>query len=275
MSKTLVAITGASSGIGAAYARKLAAGHSLLLIARRADRLNALAEELTRTYGCEAEVLPADLSDPQDLESVAGRIESVPDLALLVNNAGFGSRGLFWENDWGNQANMLNLHIQATARLTHAALRNMIPRDFGAIVNVASVASFIRGPGSACYASSKSFVAAFTEGLYLELKATGSQVSVQALCPGYTYSEFHDRLTIDRHGLAGRNWWHTAEDVVEQSIQGLRRRKLYVIPGWRYRLVTSLVTRVPESWRLWMERQTPRGRKQVLHAASSSKKIGA
>lgn len=264
MERTLVVITGASSGIGAAYARRLAPGHDLLLIARRLERLQALASELSEQHGCRAEALAADLTDAADLERVAERIQSAENLALLVNNAGFGSRGLFWDTDWNDQAAMLSLHIQATARLTHAALRNMVPRDFGAIVNVASVASFVRGPGSACYASSKSWIATFTETVYLELKTAHSHVAIQALCPGFTYSEFHDRLSLDRRGLAGKSWWHTAEDIVEQSIAGLRRRKLYVIPGWRYRVLTALVTRIPESWRLVLEARGPAGRRQVF-----------
>lgn len=264
MERTLVVITGASSGIGAAYARRLASGHDLLLIARRLDRLTALAAELETKYGCRAEAVAADLTNPDDLERLAGRIRSEPNLALLVNNAGFGSRGLFWDTDWEQQEKMLDLHIQATGRLTHAALRNMLPRDFGAIVNVASVASFVRGPGSACYASSKSWISAFTETVYLELKSVHSNVAIQALCPGFTYSEFHDRLALDRTGLAPRSFWHTAEDVVDQSIDGLRRRKLFVIPGWRYRVLTAVLTRVPESWRLYFESRGPAGRRQLL-----------
>lgn len=260
MDRSLVAITGASSGIGESYARRLAGGHNLLLIARRRERLEALAAELTAQHGCKVEVMVADLTDPADLELVAQRILSAPDLVMLVNNAGFGSKGVFWHADWAQQRAMLDLHIQATARLTHAALNNLVPRDAGAIVNVASVASFVRGPGSACYSSSKSWIAAFTEIIHLELKAVRSNVVVQALCPGYTYSEFHDRLGIERPKIAGSAWWHTAEDVVENSLDGLRRRKLFVIPGWRYRLLTSLMTRVPQSVRLFLESQTPKAR---------------
>jgi short-subunit dehydrogenase len=274
MDKTLVAITGASSGIGEAYARRLAPDHDLLLIARRRDRLQSLADELAAKHGCRAEVLTADLANAYDLGQVADRIASEPALALLINNAGFGTNGRFWEADWAGQEAMLNLHVVATARLTHAALRNMVSRDFGAIVNMASVAAFVRGPGSACYSSSKSWVAAFTETIYLELRGKRSRVIVQALCPGYTYSEFHDRLGLNRAKIASAAWWHSAEDVVEQSIDGLRRRKLFVMPGWRYRAITAILTRVPLSWRLFLELNGPRGRSQTLAATAPPPQIG-
>jgi uncharacterized protein len=272
LDRTLVAVTGASSGIGEVYARRLAPDHDLLLIARREERLDKLAHDLSTQYGCRAEPMVADLTSSDDLERVAHRLESDPALALLVNNAGFGTNGFFWEASWPEQKAMLDLHIQATARLTHAALNNMVPRNFGAVVNVASVASFVRGPGTACYSSSKSWIAAFTESVFLELKKRKSNVTVQALCPGYTYSEFHHRINLDPARVASPGWWHTAEDVVEQSIDGLSKRKLFVIPGWRYRVLTALVTRVPLSWRLFVELNGARGRNNALTSSPAAPK---
>src|ERR1039458_9582773 len=138
MRKTLAVITGASSGLGVVFARKLAAEHDLLLIARRKERLEALAAELTAQYGCKVAVLPADLTDEKDLAAVADRIAAEQNLGLLVNNAGFGARGLFWESDLKVQEQMHRLHVMATVRLSHAALRNLVAKDAGGIINVAS-----------------------------------------------------------------------------------------------------------------------------------------
>jgi hypothetical protein len=251
--RTIVAITGASSGIGAVFARKLAAEHDLLLIARRQERLEALAAELGETYGTNIEVLPADLAEETALASVAERVRNEPRVALLVNNAGFGTKGLFWESDLAMQERMHKLHVMATVRLTHAALEGMVARDLGGIINVASVSAFVRSPGSVSYGATKSWMTAFTEGLYVELKNARSNVTVQALCPGFTYSEFHDTMSVSRSRLAGPKFWMSAEDVVDASLDGLRRRKLFVIPGWRYRLLTMLLTKVPTAARLKME----------------------
>jgi hypothetical protein len=260
----LVAITGASSGIGAAFARKLAPEHDLLLIARRKDRLEQLAEELKSQYGTDSELLAADLTIDEDLSRVAGRIEGDPKLVLLINNAGFGTKGRFWESPLAIQEGMHKLHVMAPVRLTHAALRNMVPRDTGGIVNVASVSAFVRNAGSVSYGATKSWMTSFTEGLYLELAAKGSSVVVQALCPGFTYSEFHDKMSVNRQKLAGSALWLTAEQVVDASLDGLHRRKLFVIPGWRYRLITTFLTKIPTRVRLLVETVATRSRQREM-----------
>lgn len=251
--RTVVAITGASSGIGSAFARKLAPGHDLLLVARRKDRLEVLAAELETEYRCNVEVLPADLTEEYDVAGVAERIGSEERLALLINNAGFGTKGRFWQTPLEGQEQMHKLHVMATVRLTHAALNNMVPRDFGGIVNVASVSAFVRSAGSASYCATKSWMTAFTESLYLELRGLPSNVTVQALCPGFTYSEFHDAAGLSRKRLAPRSFWMTADEIVEASLDGLQRRKLFVIPGWRYRLLTAVVSKMPSNVRLAFE----------------------
>jgi hypothetical protein len=272
--KTVVAITGASSGIGMTFARKLAAEHDLILIARRKDRLEELAREFSNAYGTNSEIVAADITEESALAQVAERIASEPNLSLLVNNAGFGTRGYFWKSPLDEQERMHKLHIMATLRLTHAALGNMVARDFGAIVNVASVAAFGRASGSASYAATKSWMTAFTEGIYLELKIAGSSVRVQALCPGFTYSEFHDRLAVAREGMAPRAFWLTADEVVDASLAGLADRTLFVIPGWRYRLLVSFLTKMPTRLRLAFESVTDRGRQMRRSLEESSKKLG-
>ena len=264
MARTVVAITGASSGIGAAFARKLAPEHDLILIARRKDRLEEMAHEFSTRYGSRAEVLPADLACETDFAAAAERIGDEQRLVLLVNNAGFGTKGRFWEAPLTTQEQMHKLHVMATVRLTHAALRTMVPRDSGAVINVASVSAWVRAPGSTSYCATKSWMTAFTEGLYLELRGLSSKVTVQALCPGYTYTEMHDTMAVDRERLAGSGFWMTAEQVVDASLDGLRRGKLFVIPGWRYRLLTAVVSKLPIGLRLVVESGTERRRNQFL-----------
>ncbi len=275
MEKTVVAITGASSGIGESFARKLAPGHDLLLIARRRDRLEALADEFSNKFETHTEVLQADLTLDEDLDRVAERLATQERFALLVNNAGFGTRGRFWEADLASQERMHKLHIGATLRLTHAALRNMVRHDFGGIVNVASVSSFLRSPGTTSYSATKAWMTAFTEGLYLELKTARSNVVVQALCPGFTYSEFQEAMGVSRQRTMGPAWWLTSEEVVDASIDGLRRRKLFVVPGWRYKLITALLSRLPVPLRTRIEGISgpARSRELPLHV-DTRKRIG-
>ena len=264
--RPVAAITGASSGIGATFARKLAPDHDLLLIARRLDRLEQLAGELKSQDDTRVECLRADLTDARDLEALAQRLAADARLALLINNAGFGTPARFWEADLESQEAMHKLHVMAAVRLTHAALGNMVARDRGAVVNVASISAFLRSARSASYCATKSWMAAFTEVLYLELREMGSHVSVQALCPGLTYSEFHDVAGLDRHELAPAAFWMTAEQVVDASLAGLRRGKLYVVPGWRYGLVASLLTKLPTRWRLAFEAATSKARGRAVVA---------
>jgi uncharacterized protein len=264
LARTLVAITGASSGIGATFARKLAPEHNLLLIARRRDKLQQLAGELKSRYGTESDVLAADLTSDDDLSRIADRLATDPALVLLINNAGFGSKGRFWESPLRIQEDMHKLHVMATVRLTHAALRNMVPRDIGGIINVASVSAFVRNAGSVSYGATKTWMTTFTEGLYLELEGMRSNVVVQALCPGFTYSEFHDKMSVDRRQLAGSPYWMTADEVVQASLQGLHRRKLFVIPGWRYRLIVSFLTKIPTGVRLLVESAATRSRQRAM-----------
>jgi short-subunit dehydrogenase len=251
--RPLAAVTGASSGIGEVFARRLAATHDLLLVARREDRLRVLAAELASVHGAAVEVLAADLLRDEDVDRLARRLREDPALDLLVNNAGFGVDGPFWEGGAEPLLRMHRLHIDTTLRLTHAALAALVERDRGAVINVASVAAFVHGAGSCGYSASKSWMTAFTEGLHLDLRRKGSRVQVQALCPGFTYTEFHDVMGVQRETRAPRGFWLDAGDVVEASLDGLRRRRLFVIPGWKYRLLVAVVTRLPVSLRLAFE----------------------
>jgi short-subunit dehydrogenase len=246
-------ITGGSSGIGAAFARQLAAaGYNLILVARREERLATLAHELAERYPISAEVLVADLSKSADIERVETRIGQLQDLDILINNAGFGSTGDFVEVDVATHVDMISVHVVTSVRLSRAALPGMIARRHGAIINVASVAAFLPLPESATYSATKAYLTIFSEALQVELDGTG--VQVQALCPGFTYSEFHDRPkleTFDRSDIP-RPLWMSADEVAAESLAALSRNGVITIPGLKNRLLTVLARNVP-LWalRLW------------------------
>ena len=163
--RPLALVTGASAGIGAVYARRLAAdGYDLVLVARRRERLEELAAVLRTKHGVQAEVLPADLTQDTELKAVEERIARAENLEFLLNNAGFGTSGLFWEAPLESQDAMHRLHVIATLRLTHAALRKMTARGRGAVVNVSSVAAFLTRPGNTSYYATKAWLNHFTEG---------------------------------------------------------------------------------------------------------------
>jgi hypothetical protein len=243
--KPLAVITGASAGIGATFARALAArGYDLVLVARRQDRLQQLAEELGRQFQVNCTALPADLTRETELRSVEEFLAGASNLQVLVNNAGFGTLGRFWEAPIEGQDAMHRLHVLATMRLSHAALRSLTARGQGGIINVSSTAAFVARPGTTSYYATKAWINCFTEGLHLELKSAGSQVRVQALCPGFTMTEFHDVLGTGRDFIS-RAWWMSAEDVVRASLEGLEKGKLFVVPGWRYKMLVAVVRMLP------------------------------
>ena len=236
-SKPLALVTGASSGIGAVFAHKLSArGYRLLLVARREDKLERLASDLG-----DSEICVVDLASESGLRRVEDCVAAESGLEVLVNNAGFGTLGRFHEVDLESHDRMHRLHVMATLRLTHAALGGMVARRKGSIINVSSVAAFLHNPLNVSYGATKAWINSFTEALYVELKSMGSPVRVQALCPGFTYTEFHEEplLGMDR-SLIPQSLWLSAEEVVEASLRGLEQNKLIVIPGWRYRLFVRI-----------------------------------
>ena len=252
----LAVITGASSGLGSVFARQLAArGCRLLLVARRAARL----EELSRTLSTDTEIFACDLADPAQTEKLALHLRERGDVSLLVNNAGFGTLGKFHETDYGRQADMVQVHVLATMRLTRAVLPAMIQTRGGAIINVSSVAAYFRSAGNVSYCATKGWMNDFTEGLRLELDGIGSPVVVQALCPGFTYTEFHDTMGVNRARIP--KWlWMPAEYVVDQSLDALETRKLFVIPNWKYRAAAAVSSLLPTGWRLALEKASPHKR---------------
>ena len=237
-------VTGASSGIGAAFARRLARDHyDLVLVARGRERLDALAAELRADHSRHVEVLPADLTHAAELR-VVEKVVADADLDLLVNNAGFGTVGTFAKLDVAKEEEEVRLNIVALMRLTHAALPRMVARHRGGIINVSSMAAFQPAPYNATYAATKAFVNSFTEALHEELRDTG--VAVQALCPGLTRTEFQDRAGIDVSRIPSFAWM-TAEAVVDAALSALHRGELICIPGIANRALVTLTGAIPRS----------------------------
>ena len=241
---TTTLITGASSGIGEAFARKLAAqGHDLLLVARSEDKLIALCNELGLNHNVGAQYFVADLSEPDaPARLLAETQERNLEIDLLINNAGFGSMGEFAALDLDRELNMIDLNVRSLVELTHLFLQPMRDRKSGSIINVASTASFQPVPFMATYAATKAFVRSFSEALWEENRTYG--IKVMALCPGVTETGFFEASRMKRP--PGRIV-QTSEDVVEVALRGLKRGKSAVISGWPNRLAVETERLAPRS----------------------------
>lgn len=235
----LALVTGASSGIGTVYAQRLAArGYDLILVARDAERLGTLCARLSAAHGVRCEALVADLASADGINAVAARIRGEGTLAVLVNNAGFGTRGVIGMTDPAGQARMLTLHVQAVHELTQAAVPGMRERRRGWIITVASVASWVPALGNVNYNATKAYQRMYCEALALEL--AGSGVHVQACCPGFTYSEFHDRLGSGRAGLPMWSFL-SAERVVDESLShAAAGGGPVLVPGKRWKVLSFI-----------------------------------
>ncbi|MFJ8788240.1 SDR family NAD(P)-dependent oxidoreductase [Streptomyces sp. NPDC102462] len=238
---TTALITGSTAGIGAAFARRLAAdGHDLVLVARDTGRLREQATELHDRHGIEAEVLTADLAQDEGIEAVAARLgDRKNPVDLLINNAGFGNKGRYLDVPMADELRMLKVHIEAVLRLTSAASEAMRERGRGGIVNVASVAAFVpRGT----YGASKAWVVQFTQGVAKDLAGTG--VRLMALAPGFVRTEFHQRAGMGTDNIPG--WmWLDADKLVAAALADLARGRTLSIPDPRYKALMGLAKVAP------------------------------
>ncbi|MFE3449477.1 SDR family NAD(P)-dependent oxidoreductase [Nonomuraea sp. NPDC059194] len=231
-------ITGATAGLGAAFARRLAAdGFSLVLVARDESRLSEAADRLKQKYGVAVEVLPADLATDRGLEDVEARLRDGVD--FLVNNAGFGHPGHFLEVPVEDETRMLKVHCEAVLRLTLAVLPGMRSRGRGAVINVASVAAFFhRGT----YSASKAWVVNFSESTAAEVDHP--KIRIMALCPGFVRTEFHQRASMDVSGIPDFLWLK-ADDVVNEAMRDLALGKVVSIPDLRYKAIVAVGRLIP------------------------------
>ncbi len=235
-------VTGATAGIGHEFARQLASyGWNLVLVARDENRLTEVAEELHAAYDVQVEVLAADLADPARRAAVAGRVASAEQpVDLLVNNAGFGLKEKFLDNPIAEEQRMHDVLVTAVLELSHAALGAMAERGHGGIINVSSVAAFIpRGT----YSAAKAYVNRFSEWAHNEYGPQG--VAVMALCPGFTKTEFHGRLGIDRDASAPKWMWLDVERLVAEAIKDFEKGKVFSIPSKRYKALVTASRVVP------------------------------
>ena len=232
-------VTGATAGIGLVFAQRLAArGHDLVVVARDGARLEAVAAELRHDHGVAVEVLVADLADREQLAAVEGRLaDRDRPVALLVNNAGFGLKHRFLDNDVQAETDMLDVLVTAVLRLSHAALGGMVERGQGGVINVSSVAAFLpRGT----YAAAKAWVNSFSEWAAHEYRPDG--VRVMALCPGFTKTEFHQRMEVKR----GTGFmWLEPEFLVDRALRDYDAGRVYSVPGAHYRAIIALTRVIP------------------------------
>ncbi|WP_426997839.1 SDR family NAD(P)-dependent oxidoreductase [Pseudarthrobacter sp. N5] len=239
--KTTALITGATAGLGAEFARQLAEqGHNVVLVARDRERLQARAHDLENNYSITAEVLSADLTEDAGVAAVVGRLSDVSrPVEILVNNAGIGLLHSFVKNDIADEKKHLKLHVETAMELSHAALKVMLERRAGRIINVASVAAFLpRGT----YSAAKAWLVSFSRWANLEYARDG--VKVTAICPGFTHTEFHDRMGMDK-AAAPRWMWLQAESVVREGLADNLRGKAVSIPSKRYKILAAVARVLP------------------------------
>lgn len=236
-------VTGASSGIGEAFAKQLAfLGNDLIIVARREERLRKLAEKLSSEHNVKVDVLVADLTNDEDVARVVQTITEHDDLTLLVNNAGFGISGRFADIELAGTLAIIQLHIETTVRLCHAALLNMRKKRQGAIINVASIGGFLSMPSSVTYNATKAFLISFSDALAYEEAENG--VTIQVLCPGFTRTEvfesanYSDEYTALIPDIA----WMSSEEVASISLAALAKKRNIVTPSIIYQIARRILT---------------------------------
>jgi hypothetical protein len=245
-------ITGASSGIGLEMARECARkGDNLILVARSEQKLEQLADELQRSYSAEVTVFSADLAKTAGVEELIATVDAAGlQVDHLINNAGFGDWGAFTETDWSKEANMIDLNVRALTQLTKHYLPQMVKRGYGRVMNVASTAAFFPGPLMAVYYATKHFVLNFSESLAREVKGTG--VTVTALCPGPTESNFQQAAEMEDSALVKGKKLPSSAEVATFGIAAMHKGEVVAVHGMQNKLTA------------WMSGLMPRGLKRNL-----------
>lgn len=239
-------VTGATAGLGAAFAERLAAdGHDLVLVARDKARLMTAKQRLESAHAIRVDLLAADLATAAGCAAVAARIATDNDpIELLINNAGIGLYRAFGKAELADEDRMLDLNVRAVMHLTHAAVGAMRRRGSGSILNVASVGGIVPRPETVTYGAGKAYVIAFTEGLAGLLAGTG--VTATAVCPGFVRTEFHEQAQVDMSYLP--SWmWIDAGKVVDQALAAARAGKVVVVPGRQYQAIVGASRVLPRS----------------------------
>lgn len=253
-SRPLSLVTGASAGIGAAFATALAMrGHDLVLVARREERLVALADTLCQRHGTQCLILPADLADPAAPTRICEElVQRGMAVDWLVNNAGYGQPGTLVANPWSAHADFIQVMMTAPTELAWRLLPGMRKRGHGRVINVASLAGFVPGTaGHTLYAASKAYLIKLAQSLALENQSAG--VHVSALCPGFTWSEFHDVTgTREKMNAMPRFMWLTAEEVARQGIEAVERGTVVWVPGRMNRAIKAITELLPDRLALWL-----------------------
>ena len=242
--KTAV-ITGATSGIGEAFARKFAKqGYDLVITGRRQEKIDAVAEQIRQKYGVNVDVFLAELSEEEGVREVVNYLKD-REIEILVNNAGFGANSLYQASDLIVMEQLAKVNVLAPIELIHAILPSMVERGKGTIINISSESVYMIVPKNAVYSGAKAFLKSFTEGLHLDLMGTG--VRVMALCPGLTHTDFHEKMGMDKSRQIDRGQikWMSADEVVEIALNDLEKGKVICIPGKHTKMLTHMLNLMP------------------------------
>ncbi len=259
MKGKLAIITGATSGLGYTFAQTLARLHcNLLITGRRVKRLQRIKEHLEKSYSIHVETVCVDFNDQKQFNLLLSKIDQLETIDMLVNNAGYGSRKDFFEDNYESQSQMLNVLVQASTQLIHNVVPKMKQKGQGTIINVSSLSAFLPAPLNFMYCSAKSFMVEFSECLHVGLADT--DIKIQVLCPGFIRTAFHSRIGQEENTgwLQEKLLWMNPEDVVKSSLNSLKGRRVICIPGIVNQLIYRLAKHLPKSFCYWLTAQQAR-----------------
>ena len=248
-------ITGATSGIGASFARKLGKkGYNLYITGRRVEVIEKLASDIRSKYNVKVIVILADFTIPQQVDDLLKKIETIP-FNFLINNVGFGHEKKFFDDTYKKQYEMIEAHINSFCKITYIVSRHMRKNKNGNIINVSSLAGFAPTSFNHLYSSTKSFITTFTETLHLELSPLG--IRVQALCPGFTRSDFHKSLNVKEKTFQNKGLvrWMDSDKVTELSLKSLNKKGGLYIPGISNKILYIIVKALPRKFYYFLARK--------------------